>query len=99
MNSVDSTESESSIDDIDWCILTQCLGCQECQNAEALRAKERASQLKEEIDNLQRRLRAAQEELARTELLRVAICQHFLIVTKDQERCERCGLVRRRLGV
>jgi AhpD family alkylhydroperoxidase len=96
MSLVDGTESDSSEEEIALCIINQCLGCADCQGAEALRAREKERELHQEIDDLRRRERLAQEELEHIKLLRIAVCKHFLIVTKDKERCNRCGLDRPR---
>jgi hypothetical protein len=96
MSAADITESESSEEEVSVCIWNQCLGCEECQNGEALRAKIRASQLSAEIEDLQRALIVAQEELEHIKRLQVAVCRHFLIVSATEVRCDRCGLSRPR---
>jgi hypothetical protein len=97
MSKAEATESDSSEDEISLCLCNQCKGCLNCQNGEALRAEEKTRQLESEQEDLQRRLQEVQAELEHTRLLRITICRHFLIVTKEQERCDRCGLVRPRV--
>ncbi len=96
MSSSELTQSESSDEEVAPCILDQCIGCASCQSSEALRARERIFELNWEIEDLQLRVRRAQEELEHVNLVRKTVCRHFLIVTREEERCNRCGLVRPR---
>jgi hypothetical protein len=93
---MDLTESESSEEEVSLCILNQCLGCPDCQNSEALLAGERVRLLEAEIEDLQRQLRTAQEELEHFNLLQAAVCKHFFIVSLTEIKCNRCGLRRPR---
>jgi hypothetical protein len=96
MSAVDRTDSDSSEEEVAWCIINQCLGCSECQGTEALRAREKERELLQELEDVKRRERTVQEELEHVRLLRITVCKHFLIVTKDREKCNRCGLDRQR---
>jgi hypothetical protein len=75
-----------------YCLLSQCKGCSECQNGEALKATLL-------IGDLQEKIKEAQEEIEHLEELRRLLCVHHFAVHRKVETCARCGLSRESVPV
>ena len=90
MSSSCGIDSDQELEELaSICLLSQCPGCVLCQNSEFLTA----SRL---IEELQRKIKEAADEVEHLKHLRQLRCHHFIAVTASVESCPRCGLSRPR---